>query len=223
MKKAIYKIENIINHKIYIGQTTNPNKRWWQHNYNTIKNIDNLPIHNAIKKYGKENFIFTVLEWTENYDEREKELIKYYNCQLPNGYNVSSGGENNVMYGENNPRNTIKKEVADNIISDLIENKLSDRQIAKKYNTTDNIVADINHGITHYKNDINYPIRIKKGLQKIKTEEIKIIKDLLKNSNKSYKQIADLFQVSKGAIYHINKGLTFFNSKETYPLRSYKK
>ena len=31
MKKAIYKIENKINHKIYIGQSKKPEERFLQH------------------------------------------------------------------------------------------------------------------------------------------------------------------------------------------------
>lgn len=219
MKKAIYKIENIVNHKIYIGQTINPLKRWKEHKTSAKTNHDNCPIHQAIKKYGEENFSFTILEWTENFNKREIELIKEYNCKVPNGYNISSGGENYIMYGEDNPKNTIKENIVNKIIEELKNNNLSDRAIAKKYNTTDKIIADINHGITHYRKEISYPIRIKKGLQKIKREELNTIKYLLKNTNKSYKEIAKIFNLSKGAIYHINKGLTFYNINEKYPIR----
>ena len=31
MKKAIYKITNVINEKIYVGQTNNPSERWKKH------------------------------------------------------------------------------------------------------------------------------------------------------------------------------------------------
>lgn len=45
-------------------------------------------INSAIKKYGKENFSFEILEYAENYNEREKFWIKYYNSKVPNGYNI---------------------------------------------------------------------------------------------------------------------------------------
>ena len=35
----------------------------------------------------------------------------------------------------------------------------------------------------------------------------------------SYSKIADLYGVSKGTIYHINKGLTFKNNNQLYPIR----
>jgi len=222
MKKAIYKIENIVNHKIYIGQTINPQKRWKEHLTSAKINNNNYAIHQAIRKYGEENFSFSVLEWTDNFNEKEKELIKKYNSKVPHGYNISSGGENYVMYGEDNPKNTLKEDIVNNIIKELKNNNLSDREIAKKYKTTDKIVADINHGITHRKEEITYPIRIKKGLQKIKIDQLNTIKYLLKNTNKSYKEIADMFNLTKGAIYHINKGLTFYEINEKYPLRNTK-
>jgi hypothetical protein len=55
MEKAIYKIENKINHKVYIGQSTNPEKRFKQHCQNAkYRSL----IHEAIVKYGKDNFSF---------------------------------------------------------------------------------------------------------------------------------------------------------------------
>lgn len=220
MLKAIYKIENLINHKIYIGQTVNPKKRWWQHRHNAKIHYDNLPIHLAISKYGEENFSFTVLEWTEDYNNAEYENIKLYNSISPNGYNVSTGGECvNVMIGENHPRNTISNETLFNIVSDLHDNLLSDREIAKKYNTTDKIIADINHGYTHHINGEKYPLRIKKGQQKLTLKQVNEIKQSLKYTKQTYKELAEQYDVTKGVIYHINKGLTFYDNTEIYPLR----
>lgn len=68
-----------------------------------------------------------ILEWTENYDEREKELIKLYNCLSPNGYNLVLGGHNPIMIGEQNPRNKVKNTDLEKIVQDLKENLLTDR------------------------------------------------------------------------------------------------
>ena len=69
--KAIYKIENLINHKIYVGQSNNPSRRWEEHIRG--KDTRHSLIHEAIKKYGQQNFSFEVLEWTDKYDEKERE------------------------------------------------------------------------------------------------------------------------------------------------------
>ena len=70
MKKAIYKITNKVNHKIYIGQSSQPEERFKQHCYSltTYKSL----INKAINKYGKENFDFEIIGWFEDYNEKEK-------------------------------------------------------------------------------------------------------------------------------------------------------
>ena len=62
----IYKIENLINGKCYIGQTTTTiAHRWGQHSSNH-KNMGNMIICKAIRKYGKESFKITQLEEITN-------------------------------------------------------------------------------------------------------------------------------------------------------------
>jgi response regulator of citrate/malate metabolism len=123
------------------------------------------------------------------------------------------------MYGEDNPRNITPNSVIPLIIQDLKENKLSDRQIAKKYNLTDKIIADINHGYSHRQENEKYPIRIKKGLQKLTLEQVNEIKKTLETSMISYQELANMYNVSKGTIANINKGLTFKEDR-IYPIRS---
>ena len=217
-KKFLYKITNLINNKVYIGQTIHPDKRWWEHKQRA--KTHNYPIHLAIVKYGEENFVFEILEESQNYNEREKELIKQYNSLSPNGYNIIPGGPSPVYYGEDHPRNTISNTNVLNIISELQKGKLSDREIAKKYGTTDKIVADINHGYTHIQPDIKYPIKEKRGCQKLTKEQVKRIKKLLRTTNLSYSDIGKQFGVSKSNIYHINTGRTFKDKDEKYPIRT---
>lgn len=218
--KFLYKITNLINNKVYIGQTIHPDKRWWEHKQRAKTHYDNYPIHLAIAKYGEENFVFEILEESQNYNEREKELIKQYNSLFPNGYNIMPGGASPVYYGEDHPRNTISNINVLNIINELQIGKLSDKEIAKKYDTTDKIVADINHGYTHIQPGIKYPIREKRGSQKLTKEQVKEIKNLLKTTNLSYSDIGNQFGVSKSNIYHINTGRTFKDDNEKYPIRT---
>lgn len=89
---GIYKITNKIDGKIYIGQSLNIEKRLKSHmNYST-----NVHLRNAIKKYGKDNFLFEVLEETDVYsiNERERYWIDVYKSTNPEkGYNLTNGGE----------------------------------------------------------------------------------------------------------------------------------
>lgn len=222
MKKAIYKITNLINQKSYIGQSIHPYRRLIEHRSKATTKADSYPIHLAINKYGFENFSFEILEWTEEYNEREHYYINLFNTVAPNGYNILDGSSNNpVMYGLNNPNNTLLPQVVEAIIKDLQLNNESDLALAKKYNTTDKIISDINHGRTHRKDNLNYPIRIRKGRTGGISESIRkqIINDL-KNTTDSYSKLATKYGVSKEMIGHINHGR--FNSVkgETYPIRS---
>lgn len=87
---GIYKITNKLNGKVYIGQSRDIDARWRQH----INAKDNFAIHNAIKKYGEENFCFEVLLEcpVDMLDVWERDMIALYNCISPNGYNLTEGG-----------------------------------------------------------------------------------------------------------------------------------
>ena len=89
----IYQITNLINGKIYIGQTNNIQKRWANHRCN---NDPNMVIARALRKYGIDNFKFEVLLRGLTPDEanqKEIELIKEKNSLIPYGYNVATGGK----------------------------------------------------------------------------------------------------------------------------------
>lgn len=101
---GIYKWENRINHKCYIGQSIDLNKRL-AHHFSNIKNnrYDN-PLYRAIKKYGLENFDVTIIEVLEasddlksKLDEREVYYIQKYNSYGKNGYNQTLGGDGGIL------------------------------------------------------------------------------------------------------------------------------
>jgi hypothetical protein len=91
----IYKIENLINHKIYIGKTEliNPEERWREHVREAGREgRKHRAIYAAMRKYGIENFSFEVLEETQCPNEREQDYIQEYNS-YHNGYNETLGGD----------------------------------------------------------------------------------------------------------------------------------
>lgn len=101
---VIYKITNLINNKIYIGQTRMSEPQRWQshvwHAYNNPED-DCIYLCNAIKKYGKENFKREILEQVndENLNQREIYYINYYNSTNKNiGYNICVGGNGHIKY-----------------------------------------------------------------------------------------------------------------------------
>lgn len=93
MKGIIYKITNKVNGKSYIGQTRYTIEfRWRQHQHKK----DNTYFHNAIHKYGIENFSIEVLEECDIKDLDSKEIfyIAKYDT-FNNGYNLTIGGDGN--------------------------------------------------------------------------------------------------------------------------------
>lgn len=92
----IYKIYNDINEKVYIGQTSlTVEHRFKEHLTKAkTKERENLPLYNAMKKYGIEHFFVETIEKTDNLQEREKYWIQYYDS-YNNGYNATLGGEGN--------------------------------------------------------------------------------------------------------------------------------
>lgn len=101
---GIYKYQNKLNGKIYIGQSLDIEKRYKQHLYDALNRADRgSGVDLAIKKYGIKNFDFMVIEEcpTALLDERERYWISYYDS-YNNGYNRTPGG--NVLRGNDHPR-----------------------------------------------------------------------------------------------------------------------
>ena len=91
----IYQIKNLVNNKIYIGQTTQHNvaTRWAEHIKSITSDKDSYLIR-AFRYHGLENFIFNVIiEISDDQlDKAETEEILKKNSLSPNGYNIREGG-----------------------------------------------------------------------------------------------------------------------------------
>lgn len=99
---GIYKIQNKVNGKIYIGQSVNIENRWKQHIRELNKESHaNQHLLSSWKKYGQENFEFSVICTCNSYELDEKEiyyidLYKTYNYEY--GYNMTIGGTGAKRY-----------------------------------------------------------------------------------------------------------------------------
>lgn len=100
----IYKIENIVNHKIYIGKTTRSlEERWKEHVSGSRNPSPTSHLYNAIKYWGVDNFNISVLvECSEkDLDSMEKKMIEEYNTRNPDiGYNIAEGGTGGILWRE---------------------------------------------------------------------------------------------------------------------------
>lgn len=96
-KSYIYKITNLINNKVYIGQSIDVKQRWRQHKYETKKDKPKMIINRAMKKHGIENFSFEVIASCFDMsaaNDAETFIVAQENSLIPNGYNVTNGGYN---------------------------------------------------------------------------------------------------------------------------------
>lgn len=93
----IYKITNILNGLVYIGQTKHKAIDRYNAHINTYKNTK---FYNSIHKYGSENFILEILEDNVNNEDLDALEIKYiaeYDS-FNNGYNETLGGQGTHGY-----------------------------------------------------------------------------------------------------------------------------
>lgn len=86
---GIYKIENLINHKVYIGQSLDVYRRFIAH----INAKDTTKFHNSLRKYGYKNFSFELIKETYDLNYWEYILVKLYKATDERyGYNMVEGG-----------------------------------------------------------------------------------------------------------------------------------
>lgn len=97
---GIYSITNKVTGAVYIGQSSDIDRRWMEHKTQKAKGNDLL--HGDMQKYGKENFELTVLEECkpEELNKRELFYIKrdqpFYNTV---GKEVSEETKQNISEG----------------------------------------------------------------------------------------------------------------------------
>lgn len=155
---GIYKITNNINQHCYIGQSTQIQKRWQNHKiaaYNLNDKGYNYPLYKAFRKYGIENFSFTILEKCNNEDLNEKEVfwINYYHPE----YNQALGGDYCII-----PKKLTEKQVKQ-IQKILIEDQqglVSHKELALLYHVHKDTIRDINVGRTWHDSRLSYPLHL---------------------------------------------------------------
>lgn len=218
MKKELYVIKNHINNKLYVGQAISAHLRFQHHISDGLRASNNSLIDAAIRQYGAEQFWYEILESTENYDEREKYWIKYFNCLTPNGYNISGGGSGGGC-GIDNAQALIRdRALLENIISDICSSSLKLIEISEKYHVTLRLISSINRGVAYHNDILSYPLR--KRFSDLVTEETNdLVAEELLNTTKSYRQLAQEYNVSTFWVGEINNGQRPNNIINIFPIR----
>lgn len=142
---GIYKIENLINGHIYIGQSINIKRRFNEYSYKPFypkSEQYNTPLYKAIRKYGTKNFSFNIIETCskELLNEREIYWIEYYHSYIKDkkgGYNLTRGGDGRFS-------------IIHDIILDSWDKGKSITEISKEFNISKSSVINHLQEYEHY-------------------------------------------------------------------------
>lgn len=214
----IYQYTNKINNKKYIGQTNNFQRRVNEHKSCSFNpksiNYDDK-IHQAIRKYGLDNFTIEILETINNVDdyelvnEREVYWIKEKESLITQwGYNVLEGGKNCW-------RSFLTPEDV-NVIKTLIKQGISYSEIQIKYPISKTFISNINSGKYFFDNHEIYPLykyRISNDIYDA------LIEDLIK-PELTFKELANKYDLGESTVKKFNYGtLQPGYYKGDYPIR----
>ena len=220
----IYCYTNNINGKKYIGQTINPEQRYKAHKSSAFNPKDseyNSIIHRAFRKYGYENFTYTILAEADTIEELnglEIYYIAHYNTQIPNGYNVETGGLNAAKPMKEETKVKLMKAHAS-----LTEKEVKELRLAyKNHESPSQIYREKYQNKIHYNSFLNIwsGQRYKTIMPEVFTEKnrhIKLTEDIVRaikidrQKGLTYQQLIDKYGISKSTISDICRGKTWKN------------
>lgn len=205
----IYKAENLINGKVYIGQTIRSLKdRMKQHRFQRADGI----ISRAIKQHGIQSFVFITIDTAmdrRSLNQKEKYWITYYNSKYPNGYNLTDGGDGTPGHKVSD-ETKYKLRLANKGKSLSAEHRLKISIAHKGKGVTKE--ARLHMSLSH--RGIPLPETTKKkmgiarsgdknGSAKLTWGQVREIRELYKQGGYTLKKLGDLYQVGLGSIHPI--------------------
>lgn len=198
MMIGIYKWTNLINNKVYIGQSINILARKAEHiklakNENYTTNIAK-----AIRKYGIENFNFEIIEECsyKELDIKEEYYINYYDSlNKEKGYNMLKVGEIPSSIGSNNPMAKVTEEIVLDIRNKVYIQKIESLTVFNEYShlISFDTFRKIRDGITWKNVDCSMigTIKVERaGLPKAKLTKEDVIEIRLRSKTETIEEIA---------------------------------
>jgi len=134
---GIYKITNLISNKLYVGCASNIRTRINDHIYNLRKGThSNTYLQKAWNKYGKENFIFEMIEKCDITDLHAKEhyWVNEFNClDRSIGYNLKPTDPNGCSIHSEETKEKLRQANKGKKPSALCIQKLKERTISPEH------------------------------------------------------------------------------------------
>lgn len=167
----IYCITNLINNKMYIGQTSRTWQERWKDHLESARDLNNQrPLYRAMRKYGIENFSFSIIENCPNdkLNEREQYWInekQTWIAEHPNsGYNLTCGGNNGTKYSYDYIRLLYKNGITQSEIKKELQ---CDSQVIRQAIATDETITEIDKKEHRHNAAVRGQNRMTKSVQAI--------------------------------------------------------
>ena len=218
MNGYIYLTTCLVNGKIYVGQSIN------QRNKNTYLG-SGVAFKNALKKYGKDAFVKTILidniSCLNELNELERYFISKYDCLYPNGYNLDLGGTNKGRMSEATKAKMIKSKTGKKHTQKQIEANIKSHKGLKLSDETKKKIGDANRGKPSWNKGKKMPKGHSEKMRKImtgkkmnkkqieifdKNTSINILCDgVVDAANKLDVSIGSISRLCSGKAYHLKQ------------------
>lgn len=223
---GIYMVYNKINHKAYIGSSAHIKHRWATHKRTLNGNSNgSIPLFNAGKKYGANNFSFYLICWADTsimapYEAKcflknaEQYWIDFYQTSDKQfGYNIRKYAESN--YELKHSKESIEKiRIASTgrKLSEKTKEKIRQSKIGKKINLSEESREKIRNAARNNKYTLGRKrpeserIAISKNFGKFSEDEVRLIR----GSNLSEINLGIIFGVNRATIGKIKRREHYF-------------
>lgn len=227
--KDAYKCEII--EEVFTYEESLKREKYWIKYYNTF----NDPSKYNYTPGGE--LSFTTAKFEDEIIEEVKNLLEqrvdYETIKDRTGISISHISEINTGKRRRDRNRTypinemtrgrkINSEQLQEIICLLQNTDMTCAEIGQKYNVSGTEIQKINYGSIQRQEGITYPIRtriISHRKHTLTSEELSELCNDIINTNISFNQLANKYNISTTTVYNINKGTSRKNDKYTYPLR----
>ena len=151
MSIGIYKIENKINSKVYIGSSNNIKRRWQKHKSLLKHNKhQNSHLQASWNKYGEDNFIFSIIELCSENSLLERE--QYFIDKLNPEYNQT------MIAGKVEMTTSRREKLSDSVIQAYKEGRIQKTiKTVYQYDLKGNYIREY-CSLTEASNVLNIPV-----------------------------------------------------------------
>lgn len=162
----------------------------------------------------------SLAQLAEKYGISKKQVLR-----INQGISRATLNESYPIRQHPNINGKLTEEDVDDIINILKYTYRFNGDIAREYGVEVHAISKINSGVTHHRDNIQYPIRNWKssGAILFTYEQVTEIINALSNTSESINSIAKRYNVNRGAIENINRGTSkkYYRDGVSYPLRKF--